>query len=92
VEKFYNAAKWMTYLIDMFLKPGTMLASELANPVPGRHYPEEQIRSLATQQPSRVGLVASILAVRAGIVGGSLAGPKLAALSPFGLGDCPMCS
>jgi hypothetical protein len=41
VEKFYYAEEWMTYLIDMFLKPGAVLASELPNPVPGRHYPEE---------------------------------------------------
>ena len=33
--------EWMTYLIDLFLKPGAMLASELANPVPGRHYPAQ---------------------------------------------------
>jgi hypothetical protein len=41
VEKFYYAEEWMTYLIDMFLKPGAVLGSELSNPVPGRHYPEE---------------------------------------------------
>ena len=40
-EKFYSAGEWMTYLIDMFLKPGAVLASELPGPVPGRHYPEE---------------------------------------------------
>jgi hypothetical protein len=40
-EKFYYAEEWMTYLIDMFLKPGAVLAGELPNPVPGRHYPEE---------------------------------------------------
>jgi hypothetical protein len=41
VEKFYNSEEWMTYLIDLFLKPGAVLASELANPVPGRHYSAE---------------------------------------------------
>jgi hypothetical protein len=40
-EKFYKSAEWMTYLIDTFLKPGAVLASELASPVPGRHYSEE---------------------------------------------------
>jgi hypothetical protein len=41
VEKFYESEEWMTYLIDTFLKPGAVLASELARPVQGRHYPEE---------------------------------------------------
>ena len=41
VEKFYNSEAWMSYLIDLFLKPGVGLASELANPVPGRHYSAE---------------------------------------------------
>ena len=40
-EKFYDSKEWMTYLIDTFLKPGALLASELASPVPGRHYPQE---------------------------------------------------
>lgn len=40
-EKFYDSDEWMTYLIDTFLKPGAVLACELASPVPGRHYPEE---------------------------------------------------
>lgn len=40
-EKFHNANEWMTYLIDTFLKPGAAVASELANPVPGRVYAEE---------------------------------------------------
>jgi hypothetical protein len=40
-EKFYDSVEWMTYLIDTFLKPGAALASELASPVPGRHYPGE---------------------------------------------------
>jgi hypothetical protein len=40
-EKFYNSEERMTYLIDLFLKPDAMLASELANPVPGRHYSAE---------------------------------------------------
>ena len=31
----------MTYLIDLFLKPGAVVASELANLVPGRHYSAE---------------------------------------------------
>jgi hypothetical protein len=35
VEKFYNSEEWMSYLIDLFLKPGAVLASELAQPVPG---------------------------------------------------------
>ena len=29
VEKFYNSEAWMSYLIDLFLKPGAVLASEL---------------------------------------------------------------
>ena len=33
MEKFYNSEEWMTYLIDLFLKPGAVVASELANPV-----------------------------------------------------------
>jgi hypothetical protein len=41
LEKFYDSTEWMTYLIDTFLKPGALLASELASPVPGRHYPPE---------------------------------------------------
>jgi len=40
-EKFYDSADWMTYIIDTFLKPGAVLASELASPEPDRHYPEE---------------------------------------------------
>jgi len=40
-EKFYDSADWMTYVIDTFLKPGAVLASELASPEPGHHYPEE---------------------------------------------------
>jgi hypothetical protein len=40
-EKSYKSAEWMTYIIDTFLKPGAVLASELASPVPGRHYPEQ---------------------------------------------------
>jgi len=40
-KKFYNSKEWMTYLIDTFLKPGALLASELASPVPDRRYPEE---------------------------------------------------
>jgi hypothetical protein len=24
VEKFYNSEEWMSYLIDMFLKPGNL--------------------------------------------------------------------
>jgi hypothetical protein len=40
-EKFYDSEDWMAYLIDTFLKPGATVASELATPVPGRHYPEE---------------------------------------------------
>lgn len=40
-EKFYKSPEWMTYLIDTFLKPAAALASELASPVPGRHYPEQ---------------------------------------------------
>jgi len=31
----------MTYIIDTFLKSGAVLASELASPVPDRHYSEE---------------------------------------------------
>ena len=41
MEKFYNSEEWMTYLIDLFLKPGAVIATELANPVPGRHYSAE---------------------------------------------------
>jgi hypothetical protein len=41
VEKFYYSVEWMTYLIDTFLKPGAVLESELASPVPGHHYPDE---------------------------------------------------
>ena len=33
-EKFYDSADWMTYVIDTFLKPGAVLASELASPEP----------------------------------------------------------
>jgi hypothetical protein len=40
-EHFYDPKGWMTYLIDTFLKPGASLASELASPVPGRHYPQD---------------------------------------------------
>jgi hypothetical protein len=40
-EKGHDSVEWMTYLIDTFLKPGAALASELASPVPGRHYPED---------------------------------------------------
>jgi hypothetical protein len=40
-EKFYNSEQWMTYLIDTFLRPSAALATELASPVPGRHYPKE---------------------------------------------------
>jgi hypothetical protein len=40
-EKFSHSEEWMTYLINTFLKPGAVLASELASPVPGRHYPEQ---------------------------------------------------
>jgi hypothetical protein len=29
-EKFYASEKWMTYLIETFLKPGAVLACELA--------------------------------------------------------------
>ena len=34
VEKFYYSEEWMTYLIEVFLKPGAVLASELASTVP----------------------------------------------------------
>ncbi len=40
-EKFYDSPDWMAYLIDTFLKPGATVAAEMANPVPGRVYPEE---------------------------------------------------
>lgn len=40
VEKFYNGDLWMTYLIDTFLKPGATVQRELADPVPGRKYPD----------------------------------------------------
>ncbi|GAB3970754.1 hypothetical protein V1634_22390 [Plantactinospora veratri] len=40
-EKFYDAERWMAYLIDTFLRPGATLAGELAAPIPGRVYPEE---------------------------------------------------
>lgn len=40
-EKFYEPAKWMAYVIRTFLMPGAALATELADPVPGRHYPPE---------------------------------------------------
>ncbi|WP_328460288.1 hypothetical protein OHA21_29415 [Actinoplanes sp. NBC_00393] len=39
-EKFYYAELWMAYVIDTFLKPGATVAAELAEPVPGRVYPE----------------------------------------------------
>jgi hypothetical protein len=39
-EKFYYADHWMTYVIDTFLKPGAAVQEEMANPVPGRDYPE----------------------------------------------------
>jgi hypothetical protein len=41
VEKFYDAERWMAYLIDTFLKPGATLARELSDPVPDWVYPEE---------------------------------------------------
>ncbi|GIG86208.1 hypothetical protein [Plantactinospora endophytica] len=40
-EKFYEAERWMAYLIDTFLRPGATLAGELAAPVAGRVYAEE---------------------------------------------------
>ena len=40
-EKFYDADLWMAYLIGTFLAPDADLARELAEPVPGRVYPEE---------------------------------------------------
>lgn len=40
-EKFYEAQKWMAYLVRTFLVPGAALAAELAAPVPGRHYAPE---------------------------------------------------
>jgi hypothetical protein len=40
-EKFYDAEKWMAYLIETFLKPGATVAHELADPVPDWVYPEE---------------------------------------------------
>jgi hypothetical protein len=40
-EKFYDADKWMAYLVDTFLKPGAAVARELTDPVPGWIYPEE---------------------------------------------------
>ena len=39
-EKFYDSEEWMAYLIETFLKPGATVQAELANPVPGRDYPE----------------------------------------------------
>lgn len=38
-EKFYDAAEWMSYLLDTFLRPGAALQMELADRVPGRVYP-----------------------------------------------------
>lgn len=43
-EKFYEADLWLAYLVDTFLKPGAALVRELAEPVPGRVYPEEFAR------------------------------------------------
>lgn len=40
-EKFYEAERWMAYLIDTFLKPSAALAGELATPVSGRVYADE---------------------------------------------------
>ncbi|MGX7670363.1 hypothetical protein [Plantactinospora sp. DSM 117369] len=40
-EKFYDAERWMAYLVDTFLKPGATLAGELAAPLPERVYAEE---------------------------------------------------
>lgn len=41
MEKFYYADRWMSYVIDVFLKPGADLQAELAAPVAGRHYAPE---------------------------------------------------
>lgn len=40
-EKFYDADRWMLYLIVTFLGPEATVARELQDPVPGRDYPEE---------------------------------------------------
>jgi hypothetical protein len=40
-EKFYEAELWLAYLIDTFLGADAVLARELADPVPGRVYPED---------------------------------------------------
>jgi len=40
-EKFYDADRWMLYLITTFLSPEARIVRELADPVPGRDYPEE---------------------------------------------------
>jgi len=37
-EKFYDADRWMAYLIDTFLKSGATVQGELAVPVDGRVY------------------------------------------------------
>lgn len=40
-EKFYDAEKWMLYLIRTFLSPGASLAGELAARVDNRYYAPE---------------------------------------------------
>lgn len=40
-EKFYDAEKWMAYLIRTFLMPGASLAGELTAPVEDRYYAPE---------------------------------------------------
>jgi hypothetical protein len=40
-EKFYDAEKWMAYLVRTFLAPDASLASELAAPLDGRYYADE---------------------------------------------------
>lgn len=40
-EKFYNAPKWMAYLIRTFMAPGARLAGERQSPTPGWYYAPE---------------------------------------------------
>jgi hypothetical protein len=40
-EKFYDAEKWMAYLIRTFLMPGAVLAAEMVLPAAGRYYAPE---------------------------------------------------
>jgi hypothetical protein len=53
-EKFYDAERWLAYLVDTFLAPDATLARELADPVPARVYPEDfRALHLRPRRPAR---------------------------------------